>query len=383
VKTHTRFLFATLAAAALLISVRTSRAIDPAYAITDLGADVYPGGINNLGQVVGGMAAAGGTSSHAFYYAAGSLTDFGTFGSTDASFSDINDVGQIAGSLDLPNFGAQGFLYSGGVKSNLGTLGGNVVAPTSINNNGQIVGQASRLNGDYHGFFYSAGVIHDVGSLGVYFGSTFSNMLRINNNGQAVGYSLLSDGSYHAARYTNGTLTDLGAPAGTNIYCYGLTISDSGRIAGEALSFSGNAYTDRLFSYTNGSFSILATLTIVADSFLSGTVAMNNVGQIVWSGQTPQHVDLYSDSTGITPLNSLIDPASGWNLTSVGDINDAGQMIGVGTFGGGIHGFLLTPVPEPSTMVLGLVGGIIILCWCAAGFLSRDEKGSYFDPRQG
>src|SRR5215831_18538395 len=142
-KTHASFLFATLAAAALLMSVRTSRAIDPAYAITDLGADVYPGGINNLGQVVGGLAAAGG-ASHAFYYAAGSLTDFGTFGSTGASFSDINDLGQIAGALDLPNFGSQGFLYSGGVKTNLGTLGGNFVAPRCINNNGQIVGDASK-----------------------------------------------------------------------------------------------------------------------------------------------------------------------------------------------------------------------------------------------
>lgn len=64
-------------------------------------------------------------------------------------------------------------------------------------------------------------------------------------------------------------------------------------------------------------------------------------------------------------LNSLIDPLSGtgWSLLEATDINDAGQIVGTGLYGGLTRAFLLTPVPEPESWAmllvgLGVIGGI-------------------------
>jgi hypothetical protein len=59
-------------------------------------------------------------------------------------------------------------------------------------------------------------------------------------------------------------------------------------------------------------------------------------------------------------LTSLIAPGSGWVLTDALKIDDAGQVIGVGTLDGSPHAFLLTPggpptlapVPEPTPLAL-------------------------------
>jgi probable HAF family extracellular repeat protein len=46
-------------------------------------------------------------------------------------------------------------------------------------------------------------------------------------------------------------------------------------------------------------------------------------------------------------LNNLTPPDSGWLLTEAKDINDAGQIVGIGIVDGRQHAFLLTPVALP------------------------------------
>ncbi len=55
-------------------------------------------------------------------------------------------------------------------------------------------------------------------------------------------------------------------------------------------------------------------------------------------------------------LNTLLGPDSGWFLSSANAINDR-DTAGVGMFDGQSRGFLLTPIPEPSAIVLAAIGG--------------------------
>lgn len=52
----------------------------------------------------------------------------------------------------------------------------------------------------------------------------------------------------------------------------------------------------------------------------------------------------YCDAPSGPPqnLNDLIDPTSGWFLTSARGINNQGQIVGAGRIGGATHAFLLT-----------------------------------------
>ena len=89
---------------------------------------------------------------------------------------------------------------------------------------------------------------------------------------------------------------------------------------------------------------------------------INNLGQVVGyyclipgGDNYYRRAFLYNGSTMLN-LNDLIDPSSGWKLTSAEGINDAGQIVGFGYLGNGPRAFLLTPVPEPGTwaMLAGL-----------------------------
>jgi uncharacterized membrane protein len=58
-------------------------------------------------------------------------------------------------------------------------------------------------------------------------------------------------------------------------------------------------------------------------------------------------------------LVDLIPPDSGWAvLDRATDVNSFGQIVGWGSRapGGSLRAFLLTPIPEPSTLLLLLVG---------------------------
>ena len=100
---------------------------------------------------------------------------------------------------------------------------------------------------------------------------------------------------------------------------------------------------------------------------------VNERGQIVGASVTPDnrmHAFLYTDGQ-MFDLNSLIDPASGWELLEATAINDGGQIVGWGDLTLPAEGsnpartvrraFLTTP--EPSTPAL-LSMGILALLVC-------------------
>ena len=86
---------------------------------------------------------------------------------------------------------------------------------------------------------------------------------------------------------------------------------------------------------------------------------INDSGLVVGNSSTANansHAFLYDGSTMID-LNDLISPTSGWVLLNATAINNSGQIVGSGTIDGQTNAYLLTPVPEP-TSVFALLGGI-------------------------
>ena len=95
----------------------------------------------------------------------------------------------------------------------------------------------------------------------------------------------------------------------------------------------------------------------------SGATAINATGQVVGSAQTgtnSYHAFLYTNGS-MTDLNSLVT-TPGWTLEEANGINDSGQICGTGVNPAGqTDAFLLTPVPEPSTIALLLASAVCLL----------------------
>jgi probable HAF family extracellular repeat protein len=88
---------------------------------------------------------------------------------------------------------------------------------------------------------------------------------------------------------------------------------------------------------------------------------INNAGQVVgmsFSATGDERAFLFNGNTMID-LNTLIDPpSSGYTLEEARAINDNGQIVGYG-YNYSTHqedAYLLTPVPEPLTVVALAIG---------------------------
>jgi probable HAF family extracellular repeat protein len=86
-------------------------------------------------------------------------------------------------------------------------------------------------------------------------------------------------------------------------------------------------------------------------------------------GEQIYHAFIYDDSS-MKDLNTLLDSsgAAGWTLMYAEDINENGQIVGLMKSSSGLasyHAFLLTPVPEPSTIAFLITGafGLLAHAW--------------------
>lgn len=310
---------------------------DVLYSVTDLGT-FHGNAINNNGQVTGT------SNGHTFLYSNGQTQDLGTLGGCCSVGYGINNNGQVTGYAFIPTNYAHAFFYSNGQMMDLGTLGGSSGSVgTGINDAGQVTGYSSLSPAVEHAFLYTNGHMTDLGTLG----GDNSQATAINNAGQIIGYSNTSTGAVRTFLYSNGQMMDIGVFSANGI-------NNVGQITG--------ASNEHALLYSNGQTIDLGTLP--GYPFSTGN-SINDAGQVVGCAMQRGVENskpcvaalLYSNGT-ILNLNTATDPALGITLTEAVAINDQGQIVASNYAG---QSYLLTPIPEPSTLALFGVA-LLLLC---------------------
>jgi probable HAF family extracellular repeat protein len=237
-------------------------------------------------------------------------------------------------------------------------LGGNRTYAYGLNNWGMVVGSSQTKSGETHGFLFDGISITDLGTLG---GNT-SIAKDISDMSAITGYSATAAGATHAFIYRagGGQMEDIGTLGGVN--SYGNAINRYGQVVGASELASGDR---QAFFYDGEEMRGLGTL----GGSESSATGINDMGFVVGYSQTAEgkeHAFVYHDQafwySGATliDLNDFIPEDSGWeSLSAAYDINEWGQIVGVGTIGGEVHSFMLNPVevglsqvPLPGTFLL-------------------------------
>ena len=334
------------------------------YTVTDLGTlggrTSSAVGISDNGQVVGWSLNTEGRQ-HAFLYSNGAILDLGTLSNTTDSIAfGVNNQGQVVGesfSGNNPSYtGSRGFLYSNSAMQELGSLAGGNTQAFGINNAGQVVGE-SRSASAAHAFVCSGGTFHDLGTLT----GSYSSALCINDNGDVVGYFGFSGPTAcNSFLYTGGTMRDLGTLGG--LMAKACAINNLGQVVGYSTTIGQYPnHPNHAFLYSDGTMHEVGTL---LPGTSSQAVGINDAGTIVGSAGASgnvAHAFVYEDGI-MTDLNDLIDPSSNWTLYNANAINNNGWIVGFGGRpGSSQEAFLLTPIPEPSTLVLLGIGALGLL----------------------
>jgi probable HAF family extracellular repeat protein len=189
----------------------------------------------------------------------------------------------------------------------LGTLGGTYGGAGGLNNRGQVVGQSSLaefpgacFTGEpgCHAFLWDHGRLQDLGTLG----GSFSTANAINENGEIIGGGTTAgDLAFHAFLWMQGSFTDLGTVGGGDCSS-AFGINSKTQVVGQSFDCANPVLGQRAFLWENGS---------------------------------------------IIDLNVFVPPGSDLTLTEVEQINDRGEMFGIGTRANGEdRAFLLIPCQE-------------------------------------
>ena len=295
--------------------------------------------MNNAGQVVGRNVVGG--KQHAALWQDGVMTDLTTPEITESVAYSINDAGQVVG--DAPSDGfSHPFIWDDGDMTLLAELPfSNSSYATGIRYAGQVVGDANLVDPNLglmnHPFLWQGGAVSDLGAPpGRANTGNPRDLMRnsatanaVNNLGHAAGngrYWSGSDVRGRATLWRGGVITDLGVIGGSNQSSNAFGINDADQVVGITDTSAGF----RAFIWEAR---VMAELAARANLAESDAFDINDRGQVVGVsqafGEPRGRASLWEDGALIV-LNDLIDPASGWDLTSANSINDAGQIAGVG-----------------------------------------------------
>lgn len=337
-----------------------------------------PSAIDNNGRVVGttqlitpvpnSTPLYGNVESFVWHPTAGVILLPSPSGATGVYAQDIADSGHVVGSYTISQSDGRSVerAFSWQPGSSLVTLddGGSGRA-SKVNNRGQIVG--GRLVGSF-----SKAVVWEGASTTILGGLDSSDppsvATSINDAGVVVG----NLGS-QSVKWVNGVATLLLGVDGTQ-YTQPVDINDSGQIIGFSelgplpsgfmaygpVSWAPNAIESTLMFPRLGAFAVNG---------------VNEAGQAIGYDSDastdleffgPHDPFVWSENSGVIWLDDQIDPSDPLapfvRLNTVTDINDRGQIIGTAMVAGVSRGILLTPVPEPTSLVLlGAGAGVLLI----------------------
>ncbi|KQU80838.1 hypothetical protein ASE08_08530 [Rhizobacter sp. Root16D2] len=314
-------------------------------------------GISNNGWVVGTAATAPGNDGEnpavgnprAFVYRAdGSIAPQALATPGTHSFGNgINNSGQVTGTYFTAEGTQRAFATAaaGAAPVELGTLGGTNAVGNGINDAGKVVGASTVILG------------HEDS---LYFGNARG---FITNTTNGAPYGVMAPIAIIGADPTNPDHTSTAAG-----------ITEYGRIVGTTENYY---YTDaaafiagpdgigrRLNVYDMGEFEMQG-----AWQLSSHGLAVNSSGQVggsyYWTLNMMDHAFISgADGYGLVDVNTLsfnnlASSVRDWLFVNVTGINDLGQFVANGDNG---RAYLISPVPEPATVLLMLFG-LGVLAW--------------------
>jgi probable HAF family extracellular repeat protein len=301
--------------------------------------------VNDSGTVVGSSETGVGQLQEGFIWKHGHMRRLGTLGGNYSFAFAINELEQAVGRSEvIPGSGVErAFMWDNGLLVDLGTFGGPYSGATDINDGGQIVGWAENKLGHQLAFIHEAGQMIHIGTLGGDESTAFS----INANGTVAGdsFTIPGDESPSTERAfvwsQESGIQDLGTLAGGQTAAY--DVNSVRQIVGTSHTSTGS----HAFLWQNSVMTDLGTLG--RRSFFSTSVALavNDLGRIVgWSraSSTSKSQAVMVVDGKMLELTKLIPSGSGWeSLESASDINNVGQIVGIGKRKGYMRAFLLTP----------------------------------------
>ncbi len=328
-----------------------------AYTVTDLGTlggtFSEARGVNDAGQVVGfsNFPGGGGSDYHAFLWENGVMTDLNAADASEGGALGINNLGRIVGWVQTPAGQSHACLWNGLAMTDLGTLGGDRSEAWGINDSGQVTGFSLDANGIDHGFLWENDLMTNLGTLD---GGTYSFALDINDSAQVVGYGNTATEHGHAFVWEGGLMTDLEGLMSAH------AINNLGQVVGWSKTPGDETHS---FLWDAGDATDLGALPGRPESW---PWDVNDRGQVVGFSWPPQGSDstrlafLWQDGV-MTDLNDLISSQTGWILQEARAINNQGLIVGSGRIGDETHAFLLTPIPEPSALLLAALAALALL----------------------
>jgi len=250
----------------------------------------------------------------------------------------LNDRGQVTGSAVLPPFFLDFRPFRWSVATGAQAIAGccDTMWGNDINDAGVVVGTAqTSFSIGNRGFVAAGSTTTPLSILPGADPEGNAGAVAINGVGQIVGASVTPTFARHAVLWSAaGVIQDLGTLGGTNSLA--IDINASGQVIGSS-QIAGDAAT-HFFLWSSGTG--MQDLNTTVNAGITSVVEINDAGQIIGTYTTggQSHAFLYTPGSGLRDLGTL-----GGATSAPTGLNDRGDVVGGSTLSdGSTHAFLWT-----------------------------------------